>query len=334
MILKSTSCTRHNNPSMSKKKRGKAQRKAKAAVAAEQEASLLESQVSELKIDDSLAAAAVKSEQEVSLETQVAKLNRAAKPAAQDPPYDEDAFLEEARKLAVAEEKAQWINGCDHSYGSSLTRIHAFTRAFTSAFIGEANRTSVLESAIRAAHGSTARRYEDVMFDLKNLELVVSVFVSKATEVLLRDKAGDTETQCRARAGLYASLACYFEHHIKGGLPIRNIQAFVTTTQMFELHNADNNDRVLIGYLKRRLSCSCLNDLYNEVKSTRKLGICFNEKCPLVGRKAERSKMFYCSRCGLYCYCSRECQAADWPNHMGYCNSAAKAKREEEQNKR
>jgi len=225
------------------------------------------------------------------------KAEQEAKPAAQDP-YDEDIFLEEARKLAIAEEKARWINGCDHG-SPSLRRIHDFTRAFTSAFIGEARRTSVLESAIQAAHGATARQYADVMWDLSNLELVVETFVSDATEVLLRDKA---------RAGFYASLACYFEHHIKGGLPIRDIQAFVTTTQMFELHNADNNDRILISYLKRRLSCPCLNDLYNEVKSKRKLGICFNENCFLVDRKAERSKMFYCSRCDLYCYCSIECQ--------------------------
>ncbi len=249
-----------------KKRRGKAKAQRKATPAA----------AAELKIDNS---------------------------AAQDP-YDEDVFLEEARKLAIAEEKARWINSCDHD-SPSLQRIHDFTRAFTSAFIGEARRTSILESAIQAAHGATARQYADVMWDLSNLELVVETFVSRATEVLLRNKASSDKT----RAGFYASLACYFEHHIKGGLPIRDIQAFPTTTQMFELHNAANNDRILISYLNRRLSCSCLNDLYNEVKSTRKLGICFNEKCPfLVDRKAERSKMFYCSRCGLYCYCSLECQ--------------------------
>ena len=262
-----------------KKRRGKAkaQRNATVASAAAEQETSLESQVANLTIDNSAAApAAVKSEQEV--ETQVEKLNQAAKPAAQDP-YDEDVFLEEARKLAIAEEKSQWINGCNHD-SPSLTRIHEFTRAFTSAFNREARRTSISETAIRAAHRATARQYADVMFDLTNLELVVESFVSDATEVLLRDKA---------RAGFYASLACYFEHHIKGGLPIRDIQVFVTTTQMFELHNAANNDRILISYLKRRLSCHCLNDLYNEVKSTRKLGICFNEKCPLDDRKAERS---------------------------------------------
>lgn len=150
------------------------------SAAAEQETSL-ESQVAKLTIDSSVAAA-VKSEQEVSLETQVAKLNQAAKPAAQDP-YDEDVFLEEARNLALAEEKAQWINGCNHD-SPSLTRIHEFTRAFTSAFNREARRTSILESAIRAAHRATARQYADVMWDLTNLELVVETFVSGATEVL------------------------------------------------------------------------------------------------------------------------------------------------------
>lgn len=124
-----------------KKRRGKAKAQRKATPAA----------AAELKIDNSAAAAAAaKSEQEV------AKLNQAAKPAAQDP-YDEDVFLEEARKLAIAEEKARWINGCDHD-SPSLTRIHDFTRAFTSAFIGEARRTSILESAIQAAHGATARQ--------------------------------------------------------------------------------------------------------------------------------------------------------------------------------
>lgn len=285
---------------MSKKKRrggGKAPRKATPAVAKEeQDASQgyeTQMQMAKLKIDSSSAAQ---------------NQNH----------FDEDAFLDEAIKLAAAEASEieyQWINGCDHGMVHEK-RILEFVHAFKSAFVVEANRTGVLIRAYLSAHAATSKKYADVMFDLAKVKKVVSYFLSEATEAIL----GGYNIEAARGAGWHASFVCYFEHHIAGGLQKHKIAATLTTTKMFELHVADDNDRALISFLKRRISCSCLDDKYRDVKSLPKMGLCYNKKCPLPKRKAERSKMFCCTRCGLYSYCSSECQKVDWPDHKYDCN--------------
>lgn len=254
---------------------------------------------------------------DASLEVQMAKLKVDSSSSAtqNEDNFDEDAFLNEAIQLAAAENDAQWINGCDHGRPIDA-RVLDFVRSFESAFKVEAGRTGVMTDAYLSAHAATSKRYADVMFDLAKVKMVVSYFLSDATEAVV----GGYNNQRRGGAGWYASFVCYFEHHIAGGLRKHKIEATSTTTQMFELHNADNGDRTLISFLKKRISCSCLDNKYKEVKSLPKMGLCYNDKCPLHERKAKRSKMFYCTQCGLNSYCSSECQRAHWPDHKFNCN--------------
>ena len=53
------------------------------------------------------------------------------------------------------------------------------------------------------------------------------------------------------------------------------------------------------------------------MKSISKKGICWNENCKHSESewKLDRSSLMSCFRCRNACYCSVECQKADWPEH-------------------
>ena len=76
-----------------------------------------------------------------------------------------------------------------------------------------------------------------------------------------------------------------------------------------------------ISYLKHRIPCSCLDEIYKQVKATEKMGLCFNishhfgnfnTDCRQPRGMVERSKLMCCSRCRTVNYCCQECQEADW----------------------
>ncbi len=245
-------------------------------------------------------------EEDASLEAQVAKLKINSSSTAQDN-FDEEAFLDAAIKLAAAENDAQWINGCDHGHGSRAIdeRVLDFIRAFNSAF-------HAAEDSLVSATKLVSRRYNDVWLDLAKMKAVVSCLVCESTENALR---------AEGNAGYCAAVAYFFEHHIAVGMNnTEEALASLNAQKALELHVADNNDRVLISFLRKRIPCKCLDEKYNEVKSRPKMGICSNPECPLPERKAERSKMFYCTQCSCAYYCSSECQKAHWPEHKEECN--------------
>ena len=71
-----------------------------------------------------------------------------------------------------------------------------------------------------------------------------------------------------------------------------------------------------VRFLANRIPCDCLKELKKEVKKQVKMGHC--KEC-----KGEFpvSDLFYCSRCRLTYYCSRECQLQHWPRHR--CGNSA-----------
>ena len=81
----------------------------------------------------------------------------------------------------------------------------------------------------------------------------------------------------------------------------------------------DPDEHTLISFFKKRISCSCLDGMYKQVKSMKKLGICYNFYCTLPYCRAERNLMKSCSGCRSVNYCSRACQKMDWLRHKGYC---------------
>jgi hypothetical protein len=77
-------------------------------------------------------------------------------------------------------------------------------------------------------------------------------------------------------------------------------------------------DREIIRFFLKRISCTCLKAKYSLVK---KLQPTRTSGCVICNQAKVRSSMMLCGRCKLKQYCSKDCQAADWPNHKGLCRS-------------
>ena len=80
---------------------------------------------------------------------------------------------------------------------------------------------------------------------------------------------------------------------------------------------ADGNERDILKFYSKRLSCSCLYEKYKEARKTLpKVG-----KCANCGEKKERDCFVTCGRCKVPFYCSRECQIAHVPTHKTHCGT-------------
>ena len=70
-----------------------------------------------------------------------------------------------------------------------------------------------------------------------------------------------------------------------------------------------------LKFLSKRISCSCLKQMYSEARKTEpKMGVCHH--CSVA---TERSLLYVCSKCRIDQYCSRACQVAHWPKHEKQC---------------
>ena len=198
---------------------------------------------------------------------------------------------------------------CNHgllpSSSSEKKRCFEFIRTFIAAY---ATSGDDMYESFTAAHEAVKEEYYDVYSSSSKLEAVVSMLLYNGAQFVLD---GDNDTAC-----LYALLACYFEEWISA--QVRKSKAFFSWIKVCELDVAD--DHTLLQCLRRRIPCGCLNKKYEEVKSVKKMGCCFNPSCSLPEGKVERSKMFYCTRCCNANYCSIECQKADWKRHRVDCD--------------
>mmetsp|Transcript_19180 Transcript_19180/g.32680 ORF Transcript_19180/g.32680 Transcript_19180/m.32680 type:complete len:276 (-) Transcript_19180:630-1457(-) len=166
----------------------------------------------------------------------------------------------------------------------------------------------VLNYNMQAAYHATREEYAVVWNSVAVMECVSSTFLLLGTEYLLE---GNNKA-----ASHYASLAYCFEQHITCNL--RKERLTMSWAKMNELY-FEPDEHTLVSFFKKRISCSCLDSKYKEVKSLKKLGICYNFNCPHPGRKVERSLTKCCSLCRRVNYCSRECQVENWKMHRLYC---------------
>ena len=166
------------------------------------------------------------------------------------------------------------------------------------------------ENALVAATKATMQDYAEVFQDPDKLQLIISHFLMIGTNFILN---GDNDN-----ARWSASFAKCFQYVSDEASHFRNgTEQAQGASKISELQYAD--EHTLVKFFKRRLSCSCLDEKYQEVKHITKLGICLNQNCKLPDKKVARNTMVCCTRCSLVNYCCRECQVDDWKRHRNEC---------------
>ena len=197
-------------------------------------------------------------------------------------------------------------HGCPHLSAGEEKICLEFIDAFN---IAAVNSHDDAGQDFVAATEATMDKYA-VVYDTM-LDTTISMLLASGTQSIL-DERNDI-------AQRYASLAFSFE----GLMACAKRQDF-NLSKAIELENAD--DHTLVSYYRKRIPCACLDEKYKEVKSVKKMGLCWNESCSLSERMVERSKMFSCTRCGEANYCSVECQKAAWKIHKPLCGTTAEVK--------
>ena len=77
--------------------------------------------------------------------------------------------------------------------------------------------------------------------------------------------------------------------------------------------------RSIVKFYRKRTPCSCLDEMYAEVKPQPKTGICHH-----CNGRFERRALKDCTRCRKVQYCCKQCQKADWSHHKEDCKKCSK----------
>jgi hypothetical protein len=241
---------------------------------------------------------------------------------------EDDALLEQAIKLAAVEQLEIEENkkeNCTHGYNPS-SRFQArfcedFLKAFTDAYHSAVTLRLREDDGIYAPLNSVIDAFRTAVKSFSstgalrnksNVERVIPCCLAEGTKKFILDEN-------YADARLCAALALFTKYAHTDEPTLLDQQ------RMLELLYGD--EHTLVRFFRKQIPCSCLDEKYNEVKSVTKMGICYNDDCPLPGHMAVRSKMLRCTGClndHYVSYCSRECQEADWPSHKKFCGKTAK----------
>jgi len=235
---------------------------------------------------------------------------------------EDDALLEEAIKLAAVEEKemkAKEKENCKHGYKPSSMfearfcedYLKTFRESYHASTRGRDSQSERIKSFVEAfsTASSASTMTTNGSRDLSNKQCINPCCLAEGTKFILDGKSDD------ARLPALLALITKSAHTDKPVLLDRQ--------KMLEL--LDGDEHTLVQFFRKQIPCSCLDEKYKEVKSITKMGICFNNDCPLPGNMI-RSKMLQCTGCTNghnVSYCSRECQEAHWPKHKIICGKTA-----------
>lgn len=183
--------------------------------------------------------------------------------------------------------------------------VHNFLDSFAEA-TSEFSRETGMD-LINFYDQSCNKSYPSVWRDPNQRKMLIDIMLSMGTNAIL---IGGTKPD-KVKAKIFASTVLLLEHFgVKGDFGL----AMVSSMQIAK-DAVLGEERDLLRFYSKRISCSCLKDKYTDAKeSQQKVGIC--DRCQMT---LERKSLMLCSRCKSIQYCSVECQHADWPDHKKMC---------------
>ena len=224
---------------------------------------------------------------------------------------EEQSLLVQILQLHFSEIKCK--HGVERvvSTGNSVVRfVDAFKESFFEA-IRRGDRPFDASIFVDAKI-ATMDEFADVWKDSAKLEMAMSACLCMGTQHLIEGNNHDARD--------LATFARFFEQHI--AVYLKQTQALINWSKINDMYHVDVH--TVVKFFRHRISCSCLDELYEMVKHVTKIGLCWNpSECKFPNGKTERSNTKYCSRCRCVTYCSRECQEAHWTDHKSYCDHSA-----------
>jgi hypothetical protein len=209
-------------------------------------------------------------------------------------------------KMREAHRLEMVLTKCRH--GLSECRDKDLCQDFLLAFryaVSEAsgNKQSSLPSCINAGVEATREKYAAVWNDVAKMEGIISVCLSLGTIQILIGRDDSAES---------AAFAYYFYQHV--AVYLKKTQPEI---KWHRIRDLSCDPHTLVSFYRKRIPCSCLDEIYGEVKSIPKTGFCDYPNC---GRKVERQKIKCCTGCRMMTsYCSPACQKAHWSEHKHCC---------------
>ncbi len=233
---------------------------------------------------------------------------------------EDDALLEQAIKLAAIEEqeiKVKEKENCTHGYNPSSIFQARFCEDYLKTFMESyhaSTRGNSQSDRVKSFVGAFGTAVDNSIMtgnasrDLCNKQCINPCCLAEGTKFILDGKSD--------AARLPALLALFTK-----SAHSYNKDILLDRQKLLELFDGD--EHTLVQFFRKQIPCSCLDEKYKQVKSIPKMGICYNDNCPLPDHMAVRSKMLRCTQCRNINYCSRECQEADWSNHKSVCGKTA-----------
>ena len=198
---------------------------------------------------------------------------------------------------------------CWHGFASRAS-LNATQRQVIDTFVGEVRSLSSDRGAVTLIMATVFGKQPELFLNDENRTLIRNWLVYCGTAVLLQN-ANENDSEL-GRASIYANmlsiLECY-DSHKENPFDFYNLDFFMKRRDMLE-----GCERSLVKFYRKRTPCSCLDEMYAEVKPQPKTGICHH-----CHGRFERRVLKDCTGCRKMQYCSKQCQKANWSRHKEVC---------------
>jgi len=190
---------------------------------------------------------------------------------------------------------------CTH--GCFITPQEHPVTHFMNSFIESVGRLDCRMSVVLKSLEMTFEKHQEVWKNDAMKKMVIGRIVNMGTDLILDESIEGAKKISQAIVLL--------EHYDGEGIfPLFMSKGSEEITKILY-----SRDRDVVHFYKKRIPCSCLDEIYSELKKCQVRG----STCSYCKQTVKRKDLKTCSRCKFAQYCSKECQKLDWPSHKEHC---------------